>query len=256
MRGGLHAPRFKLNPMKNQALAKICGTTSRADALLARDAGADFIGIVLDHEPSPRHVPLEAARQVLGDVLQDSPATLVALSVNRPLEWHLRARRELEPLAARLVSQLHGDEEPNLVRELKRRGFTVWAAVGEPGEAGRERALAMLEAGADAILMDARAQDAGGIVYGGTGRRSDWSLAARLVEEGARLVLAGGLGPTNVRLAIDEVRPWAVDCISGVEASRGVKDAAKVQAFVRAAQDLAQGLAPERSSKYLSGRGV
>ena len=220
----------------SQTLIKICGTTSRADALLALDAGADFFGVVLDHEPSPRHVALEEAPQLFENLLQNSSAALVALSVNRPLEWHERALQVLEPVSPRLIAQLHGDEEPDLVRKLKSLGLEVWAAIGEPGQAGRARALAMLEAGADAVLIDARAQDARGVVYGGTGRRSDWSLAARLAEEGARVVLAGGLGPDNVRGAIEQVRPWAVDCISGVEKSRGAKDEAKVRDFVRAAR--------------------
>lgn len=220
----------------SRALVKICGTTSRADAILALDAGADFLGVVLDHEPSPRHVALEEAPRLFEGLLQDSPASLVALSVNRPIEWHERALQVLEPVSPRLIAQLHGDEEPHLVRELKSLGLEVWVAIGEPGEAGRTRAGAMLEAGADAVLIDARSQDAGGVVYGGTGRRSDWSLAARLVQEGARVVLAGGLGPDNVRGAIEQVRPWAVDCISGVEKFKGAKDEAKVRDFVRAAR--------------------
>jgi phosphoribosylanthranilate isomerase len=217
----------------SRTLVKICGTTSRGDALLAQEAGADFIGVVLDHPPSPRHVALADATQVLGEV----QLALVALSVNQPLEWHEQARQVLAPLAPRLISQLHGDESPDLIRQLKERDFEVWTAVGEPGEAGLRRAHAMLVAGADAILVDARAVSASGVVYGGTGHRSDWNLAARLVEEGARVVLAGGLNPSNVSEAVQAVRPWAVDCISGVEERRGKKDAVKVRAFVETARE-------------------
>ena len=217
-------------------LVKICGTTSRADAVLALEAGADFVGVVLDHPPSPRHVALEDAARHFSGVLEESQAVLVALSVNKTLEWHERARQVLEGMAPRLIFQLHGDEQPSLVRELKSRGFEAWTAVGEPGETGRARALAMLEAGADGVLIDARAQSAGGVVYGGTGRRSDWALASSLPQEGARVVLAGGLSPENVRQAAETVRPWAVDCISGVEARKGVKDVDRVRSFVQAAR--------------------
>ena len=203
--------------------------------MLACQAGADFVGVILDHPPSPRHVALDEAPRHFEGVLDGGDAALVAVSVNRPLEWHERARQVLEGLTPRLIVQLHGDEEPALVRELKKSGFEVWAAVGEPGEAGRARALAMLEAGADAVLIDARAHNADGVVYGGTGRRGDWGLAAKLVDEGARVVLAGGLNPENVRQAIQEVRPWALDCLSGVEARKGVKDAALVRRFVQQA---------------------
>jgi len=225
----------------SQALVKICGTTSRADAVLSLAAGADFLGVVLDHAPSPRCVALEEAPRLLSGVLEGSSAVLVALSVNKPLQWHLRAAQVRDPLAPRVISQLHGDEEAGLVRELKRRGFEVWSAIGGEGEAARERALQMLAAGADALVMDARAHGAGGVIYGGTGQRGDWNLAASLAEQGARVVLAGGLSPQNVARAIAQVQPWAVDCVSGVEAGKGVKDAAKVRAFVHQARSRAEG---------------
>lgn len=214
----------------SRLLVKICGTTSRQDAILAHQAGADFLGVVLDHPSSPRHVPLEEAASRLGP----QPIPLVALAVNKPLQWHQRARQVLERLAPRLIVQLHGDEEPALVSELAREG-EVWVAIGEGGEAGWARAQAMRQAGAHAILIDARASGSGGVVYGGTGRRGDWDLAARLVQDGARVVLAGGLGPENVRGAIEEVQPWAVDVASGVEEGKGVKSPEKVRAFVQAA---------------------
>jgi phosphoribosylanthranilate isomerase len=216
----------------SRPLVKICGTTSRADALLAQEAGADFVGIVLDHAPSPRCVRLQEAPQVLEGVA----IPLVALSVNQPLEWHERARQVLEPHTARLILQLHGDEEPELVCELTQRGAQVWVAIGEGGDEGWARAQRMREAGAAAVVMDARVQSPGGVVYGGTGQRGDWKLAARLVQDGARVVLAGGLGPENVREAIDAVQPWAVDVASGVEERKGLKNAPRVREFVRQAR--------------------
>ena len=102
------------------------------------------------------------------------------------------------------------------------------------------RAEAMLAAGADALLVDARATSATGTVYGGTGNLSDWSLAREMADSGARVILAGGLAPENVAAAIGAVRPWAVDVISGVEARKGIKDHARVAAFITAARDASQ----------------
>ena len=94
----------------------------------------------------------------------------------------------------------------------------------------------MHEAGADAILVDARAATSDGTIYGGTGQRSDWLLARALVSEGVRVVLAGGLDAQNVSSAIEQVRPWLVDAVSGVEARKGVKDPEKVAQFIAAAR--------------------
>jgi phosphoribosylanthranilate isomerase len=155
----------------------------------------------------------------------------------------LRLADALQPAAL----QLHGDESSSLVRQLKARGLTVWAACSSDGEADssvaderverRACALTGAGAGADAILIDAaRAANESGGVYGGTGKLSDWRLAHSLVEDDLRVVLAGGLSPDNVADAVHAVRPWMVDVISGVEARKGVKDEEKVRRFIEAAR--------------------
>lgn len=208
-------------------LVKICGTTSVADALLAQNCGADFLGLILEHPPSPRNIDLETARAI-----SDAVSTpVVAVTVNRTLEQLLQIDKILSPHAL----QLHGDELPELVEELANRDLKVWAAVGGAGASAR--ASTLLAAGASAILVDARAQGAGGeTIYGGTGKRSDWGLARDLSRSGARVILSGGLSPDNVADAIHSVRPWLVDAVSGVETSPGMKAPEKVRRFVEDAK--------------------
>ena len=208
---------------------KICGTTSVHDARLALDAGADFIGVIVHHPPSPRNVSLETARSirfVVGD-------RLVLLSVNQSLADLHELNQHLKPR----ILQLHGDETPELVAALSRSGFRVWKAIHGNTEQILEQACLFAEADAEAVLVDARETGSDGTVYGGTGKVADWKGARSLVEAGFRVVLAGGLAPENVERAVEIVKPFAVDCVSGVEASKGIKDPSKVRDFVRRAHE-------------------
>jgi phosphoribosylanthranilate isomerase len=216
--------------MTPRVLVKICGTASVADAQLAAYAGADYLGIIVDHPPSPRSVSLHRAQEIA--VSTHLPA--VAVTVNQELCQLLSLSDALQPTAL----QLHGDENVQMVRDLKRHDLTVWVACSGTSEEIKRRALAMTDAGADAVLIDARISSPDGIVYGGTGHLADWNCARELVERKLRVILAGGLNPENVAEAIEFVRPWMVDVISSVEAQKGVKDAAKLQQFVEAAKAL------------------
>ncbi len=204
-------------------LLKICGTTSPLDARLSQEAGADFLGVILNHPASPRSVSLETAREIAAS----TSARLVALSVNQPLETLLAIAGELRPHAL----QLHGDETPELVSQLAERGLEVWKAVSGEETALFEAAQRFREAGASAILVDARETSPQGTIYGGTGQTCDWNAARALVDAGFRVILAGGLAPANVARAIETVRPWMIDVVSGVEARKGAKDPEKVRQF-------------------------
>ena len=209
---------------------KICGTTSVADARLAQAAGADYVGIVIEHPPSPRSVSLEQAVEIARSV--DVP--VVAVTVNLPVVRLLSMVRALHPGAM----QLHGDEGVDVVTALHDVGVPVWPALAGEGEAVMARAQLFLHNGAEALLLDARETSPEGVIYGGTGRTADWALARELTASGARLVLAGGLTPENVGRAIHAVHPWMVDVVSGVEAAKGRKDPDKVRAFVAAARQM------------------
>ena len=210
---------------------KICGTTSPLDAELSARAGADALGVIVNHAASPRHVEIETARAIADCV----EVPIVAVSVNQSLEALERICAQLAPLAL----QLHGDESPDLVRELSARGHTVWKALAGDVTTFTRQACLYTDAGAAALIVDAREIGPGGTVYGGTGRVADWSAARSLVDDGHRVILAGGLTPENVTRAIRWVKPWGVDVVSGVEARRGVKDAAKIAAFCQQVRDAA-----------------
>jgi phosphoribosylanthranilate isomerase len=202
-------------------LIKICANTSETDLQLAADAGADFAGMIVNFLPSPRHVPLEKARQM------KSPLPLIAVTVNLSLEELLKIHRTLNPYAM----QLHGDETADIIRELSQHNIRVWKAVSGADAWGM--AQTAIAAGAEAVLVDSRAQSHDQTIYGGTGLRSDWELAKELIAAGHKVILAGGLEPENVSQASQEVQPWMLDVVSGVEQRPGVKDAEKVKAFVR-----------------------
>nr|WP_288256604.1 phosphoribosylanthranilate isomerase [uncultured Pseudomonas sp.] len=200
--------------------SKICGITRIEDALAAVEAGADAIGLVF-YGKSPRAVSIEQAAVIL----QALPpfVTSVGLFVDMP-------RDELQQLLQRLpldLLQFHGDESP---ADCEGHGRPYIKALRvRPGE---DVAATMAPyAGARGILLDTFVEG----VPGGTGASFDWSLVP---ENAAKpIILAGGLDAGNVATAIRQVRPYAVDVSGGVEASKGIKDAGKIRAFVRAVRD-------------------
>ena len=200
--------------------SKICGITRIEDALAAVEAGADAIGLVF-YGKSPRAVSIEQAAAIL----QALPpfVTSVGLFVDMP-------RDQLQQLLQRLpldLLQFHGDESP---ADCEGHGRPYIKALRiRPGE---DVAAAMAPyAGARGILLDTFVEG----VPGGTGASFDWSLVP---ENAAKpIILAGGLDAGNVATAIRQVRPYAVDVSGGVEASKGIKDAGKIRAFVRAVRD-------------------
>lgn len=200
--------------------SKICGITRIEDALAAVEAGADAIGLVF-YGKSPRAVSIEQAAVIL----QALPpfVTSVGLFVDMP-------RDELQQLLQRLpldLLQFHGDESP---ADCEGHGRPYIKALRvRPGE---DVSAAMVPyAGARGILLDTFVEG----VPGGTGASFDWSLVP---ENAAKpIILAGGLDAGNVATAIRQVRPYAVDVSGGVEAGKGIKDAGKIRAFVRAVRD-------------------
>lgn len=197
---------------------KACGFTLREDALAAADAGVDAVG--LNFWPgSPRFVTeargLEIADAVRGRV------RIVGLFVEAPPSEVLRTRAAVGLDAVQWTG-------PSPERVLAALGPGAYAAVRLGGEADVALALA---APGDEVLVDAFVPGA----HGGTGVLADWGLAAR-VAASRRTWLAGGLKPENVAAAVRAVRPFGVDVASGVEASPGVKDSAKMRAFVAAAK--------------------
>lgn len=205
---------------------KFCGLTREADVDAAVQAGADAVGFVL-YEPSPRFVPPERA----GELARRLPAfvTPVLLFVNASPEWIARAVQAV-PQA---VPQFHGDETPEDC-VAAHRPFLRAARI-PTGPAARDFDLLQFAhrfACAQAILLDAHVDG-----FGGGGQSFDWTAfpwSHPRLNASSRLVLSGGLTPANVIDGIRLVRPWAVDVSSGIEVSKGIKSADKMQAFVAA----------------------
>jgi phosphoribosylanthranilate isomerase len=195
---------------------KICGLTRAEDARAAIDAGADALGLVF-YPKSPRFVDPERAAGLAR--LAPPFVGVAGLFVNA------EPRRVLETLSAVPLHllQFHGDEDESYCRQFGRP--YIKAARMKPGFDLLQYAAAFPSA--QAILVDAFTE-----AYGGGGKVFDW----RLIPSGLSrpLVLSGGLDAGNVGEAVVRVRPAAVDVSSGVEAARGIKDAAKIRAFVAA----------------------
>jgi phosphoribosylanthranilate isomerase len=218
------------------ARVKICGVTTDRDLQVVAAAGADAVGIVVDVSvDTPREVSRDRARKLIAA----APPFLTTTAVT--MAGTPAAVRELVAAVGPDVVQVHGHEAfdvDDLVRLREDLPARLVAAV-DAGTAGTTVARRYDEAGAvDAVLVDSL-DEAGG---GGTGRTHDWAGTRALAAElSLPVVLAGGLTPDNVAAAVREVRPFAVDVASGVEATGGEKDPEAVRAFVAAA---GRGLGP------------
>ena len=195
---------------------KICGLTREADVDAAVQAGADAIGFVL-YAKSPRCVSLAQARTLA----QRLPpfVTPVLLFVNADAQEVAQAAQELP----QSLLQFHGDETPAQCAAAQRPYLR--AARMAPGFDLLD--FASRFPAAQGLLLDALVEG-----YGGGGKAFDWSLIPHGVP--LPVVLSGGLNAANVIDGVTRVRPWAVDVSSGVEISKGIKDAALMRRFCQA----------------------
>lgn len=193
---------------------KICGLTRKEDLLDAIAAGADAVGLVF-YKPSPRCVNLAKARELARWVPPN--VCLVGLFVNASVE---EVNTVLNAVPLDLL-QFHGDEDEAYCRQFNRPYLK--AARMAPGFDLLEYANRFPSA--QALLLDAFVEG-----YGGGGQTFDWSLIPKSLP--LPIVLSGGLTPDNVTEAVRVVHPAGVDVSSGVELSKGVKDAAKITAFI------------------------
>jgi phosphoribosylanthranilate isomerase len=201
---------------RERTRVKICGIRDAAHARVAADAGADAIGLNFFPE-SPRYVmPREAAR-----IATSLPpyVSAVGLFVNAS-EAEIRAILDAVPLD---LLQFQGDEGADFCESFGRP--YVRAVSMAPGTDLLEYAQRFSRA--KALLLDAHVPG----MRGGTGETFDWAGFPRQFP--LPLILSGGLTAENVGRAVRETRPWAVDVSSGVEASRGVKDAGRIIEFIR-----------------------
>lgn len=195
---------------------KICGITRAEDALAAARLGADAVGLIF-YPPSPRGVDIDMARNVRR-VLPPF-VTVVGVFVDPDAGLLERAIRDV---SLDLI-QFHGNEPPEFCESCKR----PYLKAVRMREGVDLHALARRYAGARALMLDSF--EAG--KHGGTGKTFDWSLIPKDLK--LPFILAGGLTPENVASAVSAISPFAVDANGGVEASPGIKDHAKIEAFIR-----------------------
>lgn len=195
---------------------KICGITRVADALAAAQAGADAVGLVF-YERSPRHVDIAQAAQLAAALPPFVSAVGLFVDADAALVREVLNRVPLDLL------QFHGDEPPEYCTQFARpyiKAIRVKAGVD----------LLQCTAhfhSAKGLLLDAHVEG----MPGGTGATFDWGLIPKQLP--LPVILSGGLDAENVAAAIEQVRPYAVDVSSGVEASKGIKDAAKIARFIQ-----------------------
>lgn len=208
---------------------KICGITNIDDALCAAACGADAIGFIF-HPPSPRYIEPKRAKEIIAAL----PAGIATVGVFVNLDAE-EVARTVEDCGLDLI-QLHGDESPEYCRRFPPERVIKAVFLRTPEEL---RALDAYDV--RAFLADFR--EAGR--YGGTGKRADWGLAARLGKSHP-LILAGGLGIENIGEALAAVAPGAVDINSGCERTPGIKDHERMRRIVGMIREK-KGTAPDLS---------
>lgn len=201
---------------------KFCGMTRHEDVAAAARLGVDAIGLIF-HAKSPRHVSIGQAQALVAQL----PAFVTVTGLFQDPDAEA-VRQVLRDTRIDLL-QFHGNESAEFCRGFGRpymKAVPMGSHV-DLAEYGRRHAQAT------ALLLDSHAAGQ----RGGTGMSFDWSSIPKL--DGPPLILAGGLNPENVATAIRVVRPYGVDVSSGVEHAPGIKDPAKMTAFVREVNDVA-----------------
>ena len=217
-----------INNRLHRTRIKLCGLSTRESVEHAVNIGADAVGFVF-YPPSPRAVTAAKAAELSKHV--PPLVSAVGLFVNATPEWI----REVTSAVRLSVLQFHGDETPDQCAELAAiAGLPYWRAVrvGPDASAADLIESSLQYSAASGLLLDALVDG-----FGGGGKVFDWSLIP--TDLGHRAVLSGGLNAQNVHDAIRRVRPFAVDVSSGIEApgAKGVKDHARMEAFVRAVRE-------------------
>jgi len=213
---------------------KVCANTSLEDAQLAASAGADAVGFVFAE--SVRRVTAEQVRAITPHLPE--AIEKYGVFVDAGVE---EIRATIKECGLTGV-QLHTSLDPALPQKLRdrfpaaggRSRLGIIRVIHYGGDLSERLLEAERDEAIDAVLVDSRTAT----LLGGTGRRFDWQHARENLTRatGLHLVVAGGLNPENVAEAIETLRPWGVDVASGVEASPGRKDPAKVRAFIENAR--------------------
>ncbi|MCC6273304.1 MAG: phosphoribosylanthranilate isomerase [Deltaproteobacteria bacterium] len=200
-------------------LVKICGLTNLNDTLDAVELGADYLGFNF-YPDSPRFVDYEVAERIFEEIPTNIPKVGVFVNEDIGKVVDLAIELGLDML------QFHGDESPESLNGLGRPWYKAFRLKAP------EDLAEIPKYQCDWILVDAYSEKA----YGGTGLTAHWDLVHEAGKFGKKVILAGGLNPDNVAVAIATVKPFMVDVASGVEASPGQKDRHKMEVFISKAK--------------------
>ena len=195
---------------------KICGITRAADAAVAIEAGAHAVGFMFFKE-SKRHIDFEAAKEIIRDLPPFVAKVGVFVNAKRD-----EVRRAIEEAGIDTL-QFHGEEPPEACRGFGLKTIKAFRVQG------KDMLALMPRYDVDAWLLDSFVAGA----RGGTGKTFNWDLAVHARSLGTPIMLAGGLTPQNVKRAVEQVQPSAVDVSSGVESSPGKKDAGLIATFIK-----------------------
>jgi len=198
---------------------KICGLTNLDDTLDAIELGADYLGFNF-YPDSPRFLKPEDAVQLFQEIPTNIPKVGVFVNEDPERALDLAIELGLDYL------QFHGDETPEELNEIGR----PWYKAFRLKEEKDLEAIPLYQC--EAILVDAYSEKA----YGGTGLTAHWDLVHEAAKLGKKIILAGGLNPENIAVAVATVNPWMVDVASGVESEPGIKDRHKVEVFIQKAK--------------------
>jgi len=205
----------------NRTRIKFCGLTRSEDAACAAALGIDYLGLVFAAR-SPRRITLDAARR-LRERIPDT-VNVIALMMDQP---EAEVRAVIAAIGPDVV-QFHGSEADAFCAGF---GVPFWKAIAMGGSVRRGLDEIARYPSAAGFLLDGHAAGE----PGGSGQRFDWSaISTTHADTPARIVLAGGLDAHNVARAIHTAAPWGVDVSSGIETAPGIKDPAKMRAFVHA----------------------
>lgn len=208
--------------MKESVQVKICGITNEADAFAAVQAGAQYLGYILNYPDSPRYMRIEQVSKIISIVRKIYPQVQhvgVFVDAKEETIGMVLDKTDID------IVQLHGMESSQLVTQLQSQGIAVWKVIELREQADVER-VEEYRGMADCVLVDAGK---------GTGRQIDPELLQQ-IEFDDKTILAGGLRPENVSEIVQQYHPMIIDVSSGVESVPGKKDQSKLQMLFSNAQ--------------------
>jgi len=214
-----------LKPYEMKTFVKICGITNIKDVNFVANSGVDFLGVILEIEGSPRSVSIERAKNII-----DCSSIPVILLLEKPFNEIKSIIFQLKPHGVQLI----GNYSSNDIKKIKKSTqCAVWKTIRIPQKQIDQTPFIDLvnminenhNLGVDIVVLDTLVKKK----KGGTGQTCDWWTAAKLVKiSSVPVFLSGGITPTNVGAAINQVKPYGVDLSSGVEKKPGQKDPKKI----------------------------